>query len=527
LGIPASENPGREMAPAKAQLLSKTSIDSVALGGCNQKAQGLNREVEEVGAVHGGSGLPATMQRAGDVNTRDSRVGEACRGKKSQLKGRKESPINAKQELGNLREWLCQLRGEVEAGLVRVDRVLNKLENIGPGQVKKNKNIWIPKPKKKIWHKKKQLDSGLSPSAGKSIFKPRTHMDDGVDSSDGMGSSNGLIPKPNSKLSAGLEKEAGLGCYPVGPKKAVEGEIGDLGRAEDSDLPGPVTNNAGDKENDGEDENRSEIHLVSRGSGVERVSRVEETQREGGFQSTHSIYTQKLPIGDAVSSGIQCAVPERGSGASRADQNSQNRPVCSWVAGRTGFGPVNVEKTKGMCDPVAPPETKVDNPILEGSEQAEIISAVDRTEEEASAGVEASVQVDNSKDPSAGMEVYRRRDALSQGSAKGSESGRGVGPEGGMEELAVEVVASDVGSGLMTDELEDPSVKKNMTITLEVSTVAGLSCDGQEGKKEECLRRIVVEKHEMGRGEGSDSSEFQQEEDSQSSDWGNCSDYEA
>jgi hypothetical protein len=287
----------------------------------------------------------------------------------------------------------------------------------------------------------------------------------------------------------------------------------------DSDLPGPVTNYAGDKENDGEDEYRSEIHLVSGGSGVERVSRVEETQREGGFQPTHSIYTQKLPIGDAVSSGIQCAVPERGSGASRADQNSQNRPVCSWVAGRTGFGSVNVEKTKGMCDPVAPPETKVDNPILEGSEQAEIISAVDRTEEEGSAGVEASVQVDNSKDPSAGMEVYRRR-------AKGSESGRGVGPEGGMEELAVEVVASDVGSGLMTDELEDPSVKKNMTITPEVSTVAGLSCDGQEGKKEECLR-IVVEKHEMGRGEGSDSSEFQQEEDSQSSDWGNCSDYEA
>jgi hypothetical protein len=188
---------------------------------------------------------------------------------------------------------------------------------------------------------------------------------------------------------------------------------------------------------------------------------------------------------------------------------------------------VNVEKTKGLCDPVALPKTRVDTSVLEGSEQAELISAVDRTEEDASAGVDASIQIDNSKDPSVVMEVYRRREALPQGFAEGSERGRGVGPEGGMEELAVEVVASDAGSGLVIDELEDPSVKKNLTITLEVSTVAGLSCDGQEGKKEECLRRIVVEKHEMGRGEGSVSSEFQQEEDSQSSDWGNCSDYEA
>jgi hypothetical protein len=198
LGIPASDYPGREMAPPKSQSLSKTALDSVALGGCNQKAQGLNRELEEGVAVHRGSDLPAMRQSAGDVNTR-GRVGEACQGKKPQLKGRKESPINAKQELGILREWLCQLRGEVEAGLVRVDRVLNKLEIVGPGQVEKI-NAWIPKPKRKIWHKKKQVGLGLSPSAGKSLFKPRMHMDDGVGSSDGMGSSKGLISKPNSKL---------------------------------------------------------------------------------------------------------------------------------------------------------------------------------------------------------------------------------------------------------------------------------------------------------------------------------------
>jgi hypothetical protein len=122
LGIPANDIPGREMAPAKSQYLSKTAINSVALGGCNQKVKGLNRKLVEGGVVHRGSDLPAVRQSVGDVNTR-GRVGEACQGKKPQLKGRKEGPINAKQELGILREWLCQLRGEVEAGLVKVDRV--------------------------------------------------------------------------------------------------------------------------------------------------------------------------------------------------------------------------------------------------------------------------------------------------------------------------------------------------------------------------------------------------------------------
>jgi hypothetical protein len=51
------------------------------------------------------------------------------------VKGRRETAFNAKQELGGLREWLSQLRREIDAGLVRVDVVLKKLENIGPGQV--------------------------------------------------------------------------------------------------------------------------------------------------------------------------------------------------------------------------------------------------------------------------------------------------------------------------------------------------------------------------------------------------------
>jgi hypothetical protein len=116
---------------------------------------------------------------------------------------------------------------------------------------------------------------------------------------------------------------------------------------------------------------------------------------------------------------------------------------------------------------------------------------------------------------------------MAQGHSKGFESGSGVKLVGGMEETVLEEVGIDDGAGLVSDETEDPYVNNKMKLTLEVSSVAGLSCDGQEERKEECLRRIVIEKHEKGKGGGSVSSDFQQEEDNQGSDWGNCSDYEA
>ena len=91
--------------------------------------------------------------------------------------------------------------------------------------------------------------------------------------------------------------------------------------------------------------------------------------------------------------------------------------------------------------------------------------------------------------------------------------------EGGMEEISVEVSRCV--------EMEDSPVSKNLKLAVEVSNVAGLSCDGQEGLKVDCLKRIVVEKKVTGRGGGSVSSNVQQEEDSNLREWGNCSDYEA
>jgi hypothetical protein len=40
-------------------------------------------------------------------------------GTQGKVKGRMEGSLNAKQELGGLREWLWQLRTEIDAGLVK------------------------------------------------------------------------------------------------------------------------------------------------------------------------------------------------------------------------------------------------------------------------------------------------------------------------------------------------------------------------------------------------------------------------
>jgi hypothetical protein len=72
-----------------------------------------------------------------------------------------QSAINAKQELCSIREWLGRLRGEVDAGIVRLDVVLSNLKETGLGQGSKEAGqIHKPrrtlKPKKKYWARKKR-----------------------------------------------------------------------------------------------------------------------------------------------------------------------------------------------------------------------------------------------------------------------------------------------------------------------------------------------------------------------------------
>ena len=93
------------------------------------------------------------------------------------------------------------------------------------------------------------------------------------------------------------------------------------------------------------------------------------------------------------------------------------------------------------------------------------------------------------------MEVYRRRIGSFQGHSKGIANSIGVNYlEGDKEETPVTVSRCN--------EREDSPVSKILKMAVEVSNYAGLSCDGQEGLKEECLKQIVMEKYGAGGGSG-------------------------
>jgi hypothetical protein len=80
------------------------------------------------------------------------------------VKGREEKAFNAILELGYCREWLRQLRGQLDVGLERIDAAFKDLEATGPGLTDR-----APKPTKSnmargSWKPKKRAEPGLGPS---------------------------------------------------------------------------------------------------------------------------------------------------------------------------------------------------------------------------------------------------------------------------------------------------------------------------------------------------------------------------
>ena len=80
--------------------------------------------------------------------------------------------LNAKLKLHSIREWLGRLRGEVDAGIVRLDAVLSNLKESEPGQGSREMGrILKPKrkfkPKQKHWvRKKRRLCNTMGESSG-------------------------------------------------------------------------------------------------------------------------------------------------------------------------------------------------------------------------------------------------------------------------------------------------------------------------------------------------------------------------
>jgi hypothetical protein len=156
--------------------------------------------------------------------------------------------FNAKVELYNCREWLKRIRGEVDAGLQRLDMLLKDVDITGLGQGRMGKE-WAPKPKR------------TSEPRGKKLFIPKA-------SSVGRG----LGPIANGQPRSSNGQASGMGLA-----------VGSSGRV--MDRPG-----MGDSKRVGSPARASSSHLGESGSGLssEMVGMkddvcAESTSKRGGY----------------------------------------------------------------------------------------------------------------------------------------------------------------------------------------------------------------------------------------------------
>jgi hypothetical protein len=201
---PASEGDMCERIPTSTKPMPGTTQITPGMGGHLQKPQSSSK-IESAGDFRRSSVWPAVMQGVLPCNPRGSVLGVEGQGAQGKVKGPVEGAFNVKQELRGLREWLLQLRCDVDAGLKRVDVVIKKMVGNGPGQMKKKKS-WIPKqkPKNVFRIKDKRLNSsGKGVDVGSGL----------VASSDEAGPSTGrhvVFLKPNPEVLGGV-KNMGLG----------------------------------------------------------------------------------------------------------------------------------------------------------------------------------------------------------------------------------------------------------------------------------------------------------------------------
>jgi hypothetical protein len=426
------------------------------LGGCQKSnpVPGVFLGSVEAKVDHRNPGMSAAKQNSEDL---------ACPGFQGKLKGREELALNVLQELGCLRDWLSRVRGEVDAGLLRVDAVFKVLEMDGPGQESKAKSR-LPKPRRKNKSKAKKalnhkVDMGLGSGSVvvKSILKPISHMSNGAGPSTSMGLEDSQRMKPITHTDAGAGMNPGLGLVdrPVISPDASGGACGEKhGADEDRGLvSGPI---AGSVSSGPSDEC---VGLSGAGEimfGEDLSPEVENDDGKGERRQNQHGCDQKKPTG--CSDKVECdreleAVQTSGklnrpteavsSEAFFGDKGRLIRPTCSWVAGRTGFGPVGTGSDMGLI-----------TPTTEMVREAEVYTA------------EGDLVL-GCTTPDSGLPF-------------------GISSEGGLEENPV-----DNSRGV---DKEDSTTTRKLNRAVEVSNCAGLSCDGQEGRKMDCLKRIIVEK---------------------------------
>jgi hypothetical protein len=227
-----------------------------------------------------------------------------------------------------------------------------------------------------------------------------------------------------------------------------------------------------------------------------------------------------LPIGTnggLVFSSKASATPVRGEGGKIGVSGLLTRHSISWVDGRTGFGPAaTLGRDGNSFMPESDPSKGGPGCVASTIDaQTLICSVVDRGTKTVMAEAEANDQVSN----------FKGGDLSLCCDSSGTDLSVGAVSVEGLEVSVVAETADGSGQGLVSlnsvdnFELVDSPVSEKMKTTMEVGSVVGLTCDGQEGLKVDCFKRIIVEN--QGRGGSVDDAILQEEER------GNCSDYEA
>jgi hypothetical protein len=259
-----------------------------------------------------------------------------------------------------------------------------------------------------------------------------------------------------------------------------------------------------------------------------------------GILRPSSSCVQTGPVGPSDGRDMAGGLPARRDEVIFADKGVLARPNGSWVAGRTGFGPIDTGKVTdipkaaeslneagvGTADPVASMQSK-DQVFLGGSGESEQGTAIPAPE------------------------VYCRKkekingavlplSCATAGTGLTEDDGSEVGLEGSYVEDSVEasgVVLRSLGSvddlpsvsilkrkvGVVIEERADSPIARELNRTMEVGSFAGLT--GQKELLADCFKKIIVDKHGKG-GEGN-GVDIQQEVESPVQERGNCSDYEA
>jgi hypothetical protein len=444
------------------------------------------------------------------------------------LKGHEESDgygqsiLSTRLELLAFKSLLTKIRGEVDEGLERLEAILLTLEISGPsvglsekqiqGLKEKQKNsVEAPIGSRLNGHKQKNKKKKKKPK-GREIGKGPGAGSQGIGETPLAGAAYGAS-------AAGLAAPSILDRFEWARKDCQE-RVAAVGVGSSSMVAGELKKMSGAAVQLAP--TRAPPSQTAPTAGEDWVTGVPPARPLAQTTSTASLHAQTTPtirlpsptvtgggMGFSVEHGVPPARPFLCPGGIidplGVSAGAQLYASKSWVAGRTGFGPVDSGRAVGLSKPGG---------VIKVGENSSAPVAAPQSEQGISMGTGGPDETDSVS----GLEESYVEDTL-------DKSGHDVQSLGSMGE-SPPVLILNRKAAVMNAEVEvSPTIMRNLKRAGEVGNIIGLTCGGQEGLKMDCLKQVVMENY--GKGGGSFGSTVQQEGERLDRERGNCSGYEA